>query len=60
MDNKEKVIKALSDSSEPLKAGELSDLTGLEKKEIDKIIKVLKTENTIQSPKKCYYSLNKL
>ena len=57
MDNKEKVIKAYADAGEPLKAGQVAELSGVDKKEVDKLIKVLKTEETIYSPKRCFTKL---
>lgn len=57
MDNKEKVIKAFKDSEEPLNATKVSQISGVEKKEVDKIMKELKKDETIYSPKRCYYSL---
>ena len=59
MENKEKVIKAYADAGEPLKAGQIAELSGVDKKEVDKIIKVLKTEKTIYSPKRCFYQIKK-
>ncbi|NLJ72500.1 MAG: ArsR family transcriptional regulator [Syntrophomonadaceae bacterium] len=49
------VIKALNEAGKPLKAGEIAEITGLDKKEIDKIIKKLRTEEVIHSPKRCFY-----
>ncbi|NLN48220.1 MAG: MarR family transcriptional regulator [Clostridiales bacterium] len=57
MDSKDTIIKALKDSKEPLRPGEISEVTGLEKAEVDKAIKVLKKEGKIISPKRCYYSV---
>ena len=57
MDNKEKVIKAYADAGEPLKAAQVAELSGVDKKEVDKIIKVLKAEETIYSPKRCFYQI---
>lgn len=59
MDNKEKVIKAFKDSEEPLNATKVSELSGVEKKEVDKIMKELKNDETIISPKRCYWALKK-
>lgn len=56
MDNKELVLKSLKDSQNPLKAQEIADITGLKKAEVDKILKILKDENLIESPKRCYYT----
>ena len=51
----EKVMTALKTAGKPLKAGEIADATGLDKKEVDKAMKVLKTEGRIESPKVCYW-----
>ncbi len=56
MEPKEQVIKALKDSKEPLKSGDIASITGLDKAVVDKQIKVLKTEGLIDSPKRCFYS----
>ncbi|MDO9044899.1 MAG: MarR family transcriptional regulator [Methanobacteriaceae archaeon] len=57
MNNTEKVIKAFKDSEEPLNATKVSAISGLEKKEVDKIMKELKKDETIISPKRCYWAL---
>lgn len=57
MDNKEKVIKAFKDSEEPLNATKVSQISGVDKKEVDKIMKDLKKDETIISPKRCYWAL---
>lgn len=57
MDDKEKVIKAFKDSEEPLNATKVSQISGLDKKEVDKIMKELKKDETIYSPKRCYWAL---
>ncbi len=49
------VIKALNEAGKPLKAGEIAEITGLDKKEIDHIIKILRTEEVIHSPIRCFY-----
>ena len=58
MDDKEKVIEAFKNSEEPLNAKKVSELSGVEKKEVDKIMKELKKDETIVSPKRCYWTLN--
>ncbi|NTW23706.1 MAG: SMC-Scp complex subunit ScpB [Lentimicrobium sp.] len=55
METTEKVLKAMADAGKPLKAGEIAEITGLEKKDIDNAIKKLKKEERIVSPKVCYY-----
>lgn len=58
MDVNELVVKTLKESGEPLKAGEIAEKAGIDKKEVDKAIKALKKEEKIISPKRCYYSFN--
>jgi DNA-binding MarR family transcriptional regulator len=55
MDNNKKVLAALSNALSPLKSGEISEQTGIDKKEVDKAIKSLIKENKVSSPKRCYY-----
>ncbi len=57
--SKEKVIETIAKAGKPLKGGEIAELSGLEKKAVDKIIKQLKTENKIFSPKNCFYDIKK-
>jgi predicted transcriptional regulator len=59
MDIKESVFNTLSESAAPLKAQEIADKMGIDKKEVDKAIKALKTEEKIASPKVCYYCVKK-
>ncbi|WP_195971342.1 HTH domain-containing protein [Clostridium thermobutyricum] len=59
MDIKEKVLEVLNNSEEPLKGGQIAEISGIDKKEIDKAIKELKKEEKIISPKRCFYSVNK-
>lgn len=57
MENKNKILEAFKNSAKELKPGEVAELTGLDKKEVDKLIKSLKEEGKIHSPKRCYYSI---
>jgi len=54
----EKIIELLK-NSEALKGGEIAEKLGVEKSEVDKILKKLKAEEKIISPKRCYYSVEK-
>ncbi|MEG0238005.1 MAG: ArsR family transcriptional regulator [Clostridium sp.] len=58
MDIEAKIIEALNDSENPLKVSEIAEITGIDKKEVDKAIKELKKEEKIISPKRCFYVLN--
>jgi chromosome segregation and condensation protein ScpB len=55
----EKVLAAMTAAGKPVKAGEIAELAGLDKKEVDKAIKVLKTEEKITSPKVCFYEVKR-
>ncbi len=50
------VFEVLKKAEKPLKSKEIAELTGLDKKEVDKAIKLLKKEGKIISPKRCYYA----
>jgi len=56
MEAKEKVLDTLKKSDQPLKGGEIAEKSGLDKKDVDKVIKLLKTEGLIDSPKRCFYT----
>ncbi len=49
----EKVLELIKERA--MKAGEIAEVLGVDKKEIDKIIKKLKKEDKVDSPKRCYY-----
>ncbi len=55
---KEKILKLLS-KSEPLKTGEIAKELNLDSKEVTKVIKALKKEEKIISPKRCFYTVEK-
>ena len=59
MENKDKILKVMAEAGKPLKAGEIVSLSGIEKKEADKIMKVLKKDEAIVSPKRCYWEPKK-
>ena len=54
----EKIIELLK-NSEGLKGGEIAEKLGVEKAEVDKVLKKLKAEEKVISPKRCYYSVEK-
>ena len=55
METKQIVLEAMKKAGTPVNAGKLVDLTGLDRKEVDKAMKALKTEGTIVSPKVCFW-----
>ena len=55
MENTQKVLDAIKSAGKALKAGEIADLAKLDKKEVDKAMKILKDEEKIVSPKRCFW-----
>ena len=51
----EKVLQALKKANKPLKSAEIAEISGIDKKDVDKALKVLKSEDKVISPKVCYY-----
>ena len=45
----------MKDAAKPLRAGEIAELAGLDRKEVDKAMKELKKEALIFSPKNCFW-----
>ncbi|MFI3264101.1 MAG: MarR family transcriptional regulator [Rikenellaceae bacterium] len=52
---KEKVLEAMAAAGEPLNAGKIVELSGLDRKVVDKAMKELKADGSIVSPKRCYW-----
>jgi DNA-binding transcriptional regulator GbsR (MarR family) len=59
MEAQVQILNSMEKAGKPLKAGELVELTGLSRPEIDKALKVLKKEEKISSPKNCYWEPKK-
>lgn len=59
MEAKDKIVKAFKDAGIPMRPGEVAELAGLEKKDAEKVIKKLKDEGVLFSPKRCFYDLQK-
>ncbi len=55
MEDKNKVLEVMSNAGKALKSGEIAELSGLDKKIVDKIMNELKKEDQIVSPKRCYW-----
>lgn len=60
MDTNQVVFDFMLKAGKPLKAGEIAEAAGIDKKEVDKAIKKLKAEDKITSPKVCFYEVKKL
>ena len=57
METKEKVLATMKAAGEPLNAGKIAELSGLDRKEVDKAMKQLKEEGAIVSPIRCKWAL---
>ena len=55
MDAKEQVLETMKKNGTPLNAGKIAELTGLDRKVVDKAMEVLKKEGAIISPIRCYW-----
>ena len=56
METKEKVLATMKAAGEALNAGKIAELSGLDRKEVDKAMKVLKEEGAIVSPVRCKWA----
>lgn len=59
MEVKDKVLEILKNSAEPLNAGKIAEMSGIDRKLVDKAMTALKTEGAIVSPKRCYWTAQK-
>lgn len=55
METKEKVLNTMKSAGKPMRPGEIAELANIDKKEVDKVIKQLKDDKLIHSPKRCFY-----
>jgi DNA-binding MarR family transcriptional regulator len=56
METKEIVLDTLKSSTKPLRAGEIAEIAGIDKKDVEKAIKTLKDSGAINSPIRCCYA----
>ena len=56
MNTKEIVLSVMNQAGEPLNAGKIAELSGLDRKEVDKAMKALKDEGAIVSPVRCKWA----
>ena len=55
MDATQQVLEAMKAAGEPVNAGKVADMTGLDRKVVDKAMNELKKSEAITSPKRCYW-----
>jgi len=54
MDKEGMVLDAFKKAGKPLRPGDVAKITGLDSKEVSKIIKKLKEKRKLIVPKRCY------
>ena len=53
MTEKEQILEAMKKAGEPLNAGRIAELTGLDRKTVDKAMTAMKKDGSIVSPVRC-------
>ncbi len=53
MSEKEQILEAMKKAGEPLNAGKIAELTGLDRKVVDKTMTAMKKDGSIASPVRC-------
>ncbi len=55
MEAKDLVLETMKKDGNPVNAGKIVELSGLDRKVVDKAMAELKKEGTIVSPKRCFW-----
>ena len=53
---KDQVLKAMREFGQPVNAGKIAEITGIDRKEVDKAFAELKKEGAIISPVRCNWA----
>ena len=53
MNEKDMILEAMKKAGEPLNAGKIAELTGLDRKVVDKAMSAMKKDGSIVSPIRC-------
>ena len=56
---KNKVLEIMKEAGKPLSAGDVAKLSGMDKADVDKAFKELKSEGAITSPVRCKWEPTK-
>lgn len=59
MENYEAILNFFSKAEAAASVGEVATATGIDKKEVNKVMNKLKKEEKIVSPKRCYWEIKK-
>lgn len=57
MNEKDMILKAMKEAGEPLNAGKIAEMTGLDRKVVDKTMNAMKKDGSIVSPVRCKWEL---
>lgn len=57
MNEKELILEAMKKAGEPLNAGKIAELTGLDRKVVDQAMAQMKKDGSIVSPVRCKWEL---
>lgn len=52
----EKVLAQMKTAGKPVRPGEIAEACGMDSKDVSKIIKSLKDQGLVDSPKRCFYA----
>jgi biotin operon repressor len=55
METTAKVLETMKNAGKPVSAGQIAEIAGIDRKEVDKAMKQLKADGSIVSPKVCYW-----
>ena len=55
-EKKDVVLKAMKDAGKPVRPGDIAKATGIDNKEVSKLIQELKKEGKVISPKACFWT----
>jgi len=56
MNAEDQILETLKQSEKPMNAGQIVEKTGLDRKEVDKVMTKLKKEEKIVSPIRCFWT----
>ena len=56
MNTEDQILETLKQSEKPMNAGQIVEKTGLDRKDVDKVMTKLKKEEKIISPIRCFWT----
>lgn len=57
MEISEQILFTLKKAGKAMSAGQIAEISGIERKDVDKAMKKLKTDGKITSPKNCFWEI---